>query len=101
MYNLNDKIGMKQKVDSVSCYQLSVSGTFSVIKSPMGRRDFIRIINNSGTDVLLSDTDTKPDSDAWVINSSGGTFESETNADLYIKSSSGTVNINVYEVKKR
>lgn len=99
-YDIDDKYGRNVGVDAVSTFSITVSGVVTKIPTQIGRRDVIKIVNNGGTDIKLYSSTAVPDADALLI-ADGSTFEDNTNAPLYIKSTGGANVVSIYERKNK
>ena len=99
-YTIDGKQGRSVGVDAVATFSVTVSGVITPIPTSLGRRDYIKIANNGGTDIKLYSSMSVADADALLI-ANGSTFEDNTNAPLYIKSTGGANVVSIYERKNK
>ena len=101
MYNIDDKIGRKPKIDEISTFSVTASGTAALVSCTIGYRNYIKVANNSAVDVvILSSVDTSV-ADGFTVKASGGLFEDFTGASIYIQSTAADTPVDIYERKSK
>ena len=100
MYALNDKIGLKFKVGSVSTFSLTVSSGMLAVPTKIGRRDYIKVTNSGSIAVKLFSSPTLSGTEGYVLSASGGVFEDTVSTPLYIQSTGANTTVTVYERKE-
>ena len=91
--------GRQDKIDGIGVSVITASGTITEIPTTIGRRDYIKISNNGAVNIELFPSITA--SDGFTVLATGGLFEDNTNAPIFIKSAGADVTIDVYERKNR
>ena len=94
-------MNIRERIDGAGTFVVTASGVPLEIPCSIGRRDYIKIYNNSAVDVkILSDADTNL-SDGFLIKATDGTFSDSTTAPLYIQSTAADAIIHIYERKNK
>lgn len=98
VYDIDAKIGKKFKIDTVKTSSITVSGTVtSLPETSLGRRDYIKVTNVGGVEVEILSSANQSVGDGYPLAASGGEFEAETNATLYIVSTGAASELRVFE----
>jgi len=94
-YTIDSKIGRRDSRDIVQFSTMIVSSTASLLPdNPLGRRNFIRVKNDSGVSVYITTSGTTSSGHEVPT---GEEWEENTDAILYVATAAGTANIQVYE----
>ena len=99
MYNLNDKIGLKFKVGSVSTFSFTATSGVQLLPTKVGRRDYVRVTNSGSAVVKLFSSPTLSGTEGLVLAANGGVFEDTVSSPLYIQSTGANSTVIVYERK--
>lgn len=89
------------KIDGVGTFVITASGIPEEIPCSIGRRDYIKIYNNSAVDVKILPSSAVPLSEGFLIKATTGTFSDNTNAPIFIQSTAAEAVIHIYERKDK
>jgi len=94
-YSIEDKIGRQDWVDKIAVSSVTASGVIELLPaSPLGRRNYIKILNN-GPNTVEIHSSTASGSVGYPV-ASGVEWEEYSDAVFYMKSA-GTSVLTVYE----
>ena len=99
-YDIDDKIGRADGgIDKSVVTDIVASGTVTLLpESPLGRRDYISIVNTGAVDVeVFSD----PTGSGITVAASGGVWEMSASGSFYIKSTGADSTVTVLEKSSR
>ena len=98
VYDLDNKIGRKFKIDTAKTSTITVSGVVTALPEvTLGRRDYIKVINVGGVGVEILSSASQSVGEGYPVASSGGEFIVETNAPLYVVSTGAASELRIYE----
>ena len=100
VYTIDGKQGRSVGVDAINTFSITASGVVTLIPTSSGRRDYIKILNNGAAPVKLYSS-TVSGTVGFLVANSGGTFEDDTNAPIYIASTGADSVVNIYERKNK
>lgn len=101
-YEINDIIGRRDQMDTAQTSVMIVSSTASLLpESPLGRRDYIKVKNIGATDVSIVTASGMTASSGIIVDATGGEWEDNTDAVLYIISTGADSEVRVYERASR
>lgn len=99
-YAIEDKIGRQNGVDKIAVSSVTASGVIeSLPSSPLGRRNYIKVLNN-GPDTVEIYADTASGSIGYPV-ASGVEWEEYSDAIFYMKSAGSSSVLTVYERASR
>lgn len=101
-YEIDDKIGRSDGRDRIKTTAMSVTSVHQLVPpSPLGRRSSIKIKNEGSVDVAIVTASGVGHTAGYIIEASGGVFEDDTDAPMYIVSTAGASDVRVYEKAER
>ena len=89
----------QEKIDGIGVSVVTATSTITEIPTTIGRRDYIKILNNSS--VIVKIFPSAIATDGFTIAATGGVFEENTNAPIFIQSTGVDTPVDVYERKNR
>jgi hypothetical protein len=93
---------IQDRVDGIGTFVMTVtSGIAEEIPCSIGRRDYIKIYNNSAVDVKILPDAATSITEGFLIKAATGTFYDNTNAPIYIQSTAASADVHIYERKDR
>ena len=101
-YGIDDKIGRSDGRDKVATTAMSIGTTATRLPTnPLGRRNFIRIINLDAVNNIYILTASGTTYSGGYHVPAGETWEESTDAELWAMADVGTINVEVYERSSR
>lgn len=92
-----DKVSHMNSTDKIKTSVVTVSGTPTMIPA-MGRRNYIKVRNEGGTDIALGNLDLAVSgTNGFIVAASGGEWEDTTDAPVYIVSTGADAEVRIYE----
>lgn len=101
-YEIDDKIGRSDSRDKIQITPMTVTSVHQLVPPlPLGRRNYIKIKNEGAVDVAVVLASGITSASGYIIKASGGEFEDNTDAVMYIVSTGAGSNVRVYERSER
>lgn len=102
VYKIDEKIGRSDSRDKAVITAMSVGTTASRCPAdPLGRRNFIRVKNTDGANEIAILTASGTTTSGGYTVAAGGEWEENTDAEFWVITAAGTVDVRVYERAER
>jgi len=96
-YAVEDIIG-RQEGDNVHVTSMSVTGVHSLLPDiPLVGRTYMKVVNEGAVDVAIVTASGVVAATGFTVDASGGTWEDNVSANLYIVSTGAASTVKVYE----